>query len=98
MSSQKLDVVPRFAMGRLLITPGAVDVLQEAEELPSTFLRRHVSGDWGNLSQDDRKMNDEALFNCSRIFSSYETSRKEVIWIITEADRSVTTILLPNEY
>jgi hypothetical protein len=90
--------VPLFALGRLLMTPGAREAMAEAGQSPREFIRRHVTGDWGEMSADDRKLNDEALFTCERIFSSYKTARGVRLWVITERDRSATTLLLPDEY
>ncbi len=84
-------------LGRLVATPRALKLLLEAGEDPALYLARHASGDWGELCAFDRRQNVIALRGGLRIFSSYETSRGR-IWVITEADRSVTTILLPEEY
>ena len=88
----------RFSLGRVLTTPGATEALEEAGQLPDEFLGRHQSGDWGNLSDEDRRENELSVREGFRILSSYRTRKGEKIWIITEADRSSTTILLPNEY
>jgi hypothetical protein len=58
----------------------------------------HAKGEWGELSAEDARLNDEALVSGERILSAHRTARKEKLWIITEADRSATTILLPEEY
>ena len=86
----------RFALGRLLITPGAKEALEESEVLQS--LGRHASGDWGDVSEDDAKENEFSVSRNLRIFSVYHSSNGEKFWVITEADRSVTTVLLPEEY
>jgi hypothetical protein len=78
-------------------TPGALNLLSEMGEDPFGYLARHASGDWGELCAFDRRQNEIALRDGYRIFSSYPVGR-ECVWIITEADRSVTTILLPEEY
>jgi len=62
------------------------------------FVHRHVSGDWGDVCTDDASANEWALKNDGRILSSYKTKVGEKIWVITEADRSATTLLLPDEY
>ena len=69
-------------------------------QTPTEFLNRHVSGDWGELCEEDKELNDQALHDGNRILSAYETSAgyTRKIWVITEADRSVTTLLLPEEY
>lgn len=87
-----------FDHGQLVATPGAVDALNDAGDSPFTFLTRHVTGDWGELDDEDKKENDFSVKNGFRILSAYRTSKGVKIWIITEHDRSVTTILLPEEY
>jgi hypothetical protein len=84
-------------LGRVVATPGALNLLSEMGEDPFGYLARHASGDWGELCAFDRRQNEIALRDGYRIFSSYPVGR-ECVWIITEADRSVTTILLPEEY
>jgi len=86
---------PRFALGQLLATPGALRVLTPDDLL--TLVQRHGSGDWGDLGAEDRAANDAALHDGSRLLSAY-TVDGERLWVITEADRSATTILLPSEY
>jgi len=90
--------VARFALGQTVITPGAEEALQIAGQTAIEFLRRHMSGDWGELSEDDIRENELSLEQGFRLLSRYETTKGERLWIITEADRSATTILLPNEY
>jgi hypothetical protein len=89
---------PKFTLGQLVATPGALEALQEAGQSPADFLRRHVRGDWGEVSQDDKQANDDALVNGDRVLSAYRTLRNVRVWIITEADRSSTTVLLPEDY
>ena len=84
-------------LGRVLATPGALEALAEAGEHPFGYLSRHAAGDWGDLCAFDRKENARSLRYGWRVLSSYEVGEGRV-WIITEADRSVTTILLPEEY
>ena len=84
-------------LGRVVATPGALRVLLEAGEDPVRYLTRHFSGDWGNLDEHDRRENELSLKHGWRIVSSYPVEEK-IVWVITEADRSVTTILLPEEY
>ena len=88
-----------FPTGPLRTTPGAEAALREAKQSLIDLLARHLRGDWGDLSEDDRKMNDEALASGEdRILSAYTLTTGAKIWIITEWDRSVTTALLPDEY
>ncbi len=88
----------KFSLGQLVATPGALEALQKAGQSPTDFLVRHVRGDYGEVCEDDKRLNDEALVNGSRILSVYRTLRNVRIWVITEADRSSTCILLPEEY
>lgn len=87
----------RLPLGRVLATPAALRLLQQAGDNPFGYLARHAAGDWGDLCAFDRRQNEVALRDGYRVFSSYETSAGR-IWVITEAGRSVTTILLPEEY
>jgi hypothetical protein len=86
----------KFKSGRILITPAALKTFPR--EFFAICLNRHFSGDWGDLEQEDKDANDEALKNGSRIFSAFEDSMGERLWVITEADRSATTLLLPEDY
>ena len=79
-------------------TPGALEALAAARANAAEYLSRHVSGDWGDLCREDRLENEHALKHGNRVLSSYTLTSGEKLWIITEADRSVTTLLLPNEY
>jgi hypothetical protein len=110
------STAPRFALGRVFATPGALALLEKIrdtgkpysaqvaakDEAPMSlavpFLRRHAIGDWGDLGAEDWKANDEALTSGGRLLSAYVVRAGEQLWIITEADRSSTTILLPEEY
>jgi len=89
---------PRFLLGQVVATPGALEVLQQAEQDPSEFLARHVVGDWGDLEDEDKQENELSVEQGYRILSAYKLDNDTKIWIITEHDRSVTTILLPSEY
>jgi hypothetical protein len=84
-------------LGRVVATPGALKLLSEIGAHPFDYLARHAIGDWGELCAFDRRQNETALRDGYRILSSYDVPAGRV-WIITEADRSVTTILLPEEY
>ena len=93
----------KFPLGQLVATPGALRALQEAGQSPAFFLDKHVSGDWGEVCDGDRLLNDQALVDGSRLLSAYRTLRGVKIWIITEAtdeagNRAATTLLLPSEY
>ena len=90
--------VTRFALGQTFITPGAEEALQIAGQTAIEFLRLHMSGDWGELSAEDLQENELSIKNGFRILSSYRTGKGQVLWVITEADRSATTLLLPSEY
>ena len=84
-------------LGRVVATPGALQLLREAEEDPLRLLSRHASGDWGELDAHDVRENERALRHGWRLLSSYPVGEGRV-WVITEADRSCTTLLLPEEY
>ena len=102
----KLFDTPLFRLGQILATPGALATLDRLGVEPlSLVLGRHVRGDWGDLCDEDREMNTHSLTNGMRIFSSYKLTAfsddgaaTETVWVITEADRASTTILLPSEY
>ena len=97
----------KFDLGQLVTTPGASDLLAEgasnASQLASDLLKRHSNGDWGEVPPEDAALNNEAIANegdfakMSRAMSSYTVNNKK-LWIITERDRSSTTLLLPSEY
>ncbi len=88
----------KFPLGRLLATPGALQALAEAGQTPEEFLARHQAGDWGEVCAEDKALNDRALQEGSRLLGAYRTRMGRKIWVITEADRSATTLLLPEEY
>lgn len=85
-------------LGQILATPGALEALEERNLRPDHYLARHAIGDWGDVCEEDARLNDQALKNGERISSAYRLDDSEKIWIITEADRSATTLLLPEEY
>ncbi|MDE0853928.1 MAG: hypothetical protein OSA97_05860 [Nevskia sp.] len=90
---------PRFPTGELVVTSGVDALIQQGRLNPGEYLRRHLNGDWGDLDEPDRLQNDTALeFGEDRLFSSYHIAPGLTLWIITERDRSVTTLLLPSEY
>lgn len=88
----------RFQLGQLLSTPGALKLMQDSHVDPMSLLQRHVRGDWGAICAEDAASNEEALTCGARLLSSYLMPGGGVIWIITEADRSATTCLRPDEY
>ena len=90
--------VPLFPAGQIVATPGALDALEKSEQDPRSFLRRHLTGDWGDVCEDDARQNTSAVENGYRILSAYHLNDDTKIWLITECDRSVTTFLLPSEY
>jgi hypothetical protein len=89
---------PLFSLGQVVATPGALEALAASGQSPADFLRRHVVGDWGDVCSEDAKLNDDALNIGERLLSSYRTKQGVKIWAITEADRSSTCLLLPEEY
>lgn len=88
----------KFELGHVVATPGALEALEAADQRPYEFLNRHMNGDWGDVPPEDALANDASLKDDSRLLSAYQTNKGTRLWIITEADRSVTTILLPDEY
>jgi hypothetical protein len=86
-----------FPLGKTVATPRALDALERAGIAPASLLVRHQNGDWGELSPEDADANQQGLDHGDRILSSYPVGDGKV-WIITEADRSATTLLLPEDY
>ncbi len=93
-----LPTIPLFPPGRLVATPGALALLDETNKSPLEFVSRHLRGDWGDLCQEDKTENELSLKYGFRLLSSYQVTETGKIRIITEADRSATTLLLPAEY
>jgi len=90
---------PLFELGQLCATPGALEALAAAGARPSEYLTRHIAGDYGDMCLEDKQENDIAVLSGDgRVFSAYRVNSELKIWIITESDRSLTTILLPEEY
>ena len=88
--------IPLFALGRIVATPAA---LEAAGSQASDFIERHVRGSWEGSPEADRLSNHRAVLSGdARILSAHTTERGQVVWIITEADRSITTLLLPSDY
>ena len=98
MNTQHNGRQPRFRLGTVLITPGAILALVEANQSALALLERHAYGDWGNLTTEDWQANERALQQGTRLFSAYTLVTGRRLWIITEWDRSITTLLLPMEY
>lgn len=89
---------PLFPLGQVCATPAAMDLMEQMSLSPLEFIVRHVFGDWGQVCQDDRDANQAALQNGTRLLSAYEVPNGQRLWVLTEADRSVTTLLLPSDY
>jgi hypothetical protein len=90
----KVNTLSLFGLGQIVATPGALLALEKAGQSPGEFLARHHSGDWGELEEEDRQENARSLEHGFRLLSAYKTVAREKLWVITEADRSVTT----NDY
>jgi len=95
---QELRRPGKFDLGQMVMTPGADMAMRTAQQVPPEFLLRHKNGDWGELPEEDVRENEWSLDNGARLFSAYQTRTDERLWVITERDRSVTTLLLPEEY
>ena len=91
-------IEPRLPLGHVVATYGALRKMLVSGIDPHTLLTRHATGDWSEMDAEDRKANTDAAASGLRVFSAYRITETERIWIITEADRSVTTFLLPHEY
>ncbi|WP_186140933.1 hypothetical protein [Burkholderia gladioli] len=91
-------VGPRFKLGRILATPGALEVIADARVSIVDLLIKHLRGDWGDLSDSDRQQNEQAIVAGQRIVSNYVLAGGTTVLVITEADRFATTLLLPGEY
>ena len=89
---------PLFETGQILGTPGVIDAFRRNNEEFSVYLERHTSGDYGTIEEEDKKENEISIKKGFRILSSYTLKDGAKFWIITEADRTVTTFLLPDEY
>lgn len=103
-ASRQGNARPKFPLGRIHATPGALELLERSKQTAHVFLAQHVRGDWGLVHPEDAAANEQAVRDGSRIVSSYAVGpvgpkeAARVIWIVTEADRSATTLLLPGEY
>lgn len=89
---------PLFKLGRIVATPGALEALSKANTTAWQLISRHVVGDFGEVDAEDRQSNLQAIQDDSRILSAYTLSTGTKLWIITEADRSSSCVLLPEEY
>ncbi len=87
-----------FSLGKVLATPGALQALEDSGQAAIEFLRRHLSRDWGEVDPEDAAANDRGLIEGGRLLSAYKTAKGVRLWVITEADRSATTLLLPEDY
>ena len=94
---KQISKQPAFELGQIVATPGALAALKKTGQQPGEFLKRHGNREWGDLGEEDRKENEYSL-DGFRLLSAYRTNAGDKLWIITEADRSVTTLLLPEEY
>ncbi len=98
-----MRLAARFSLGRLAATPGALEAMEASGQEPGFFIAKHQAGDWGEINEEDRRLNVEALIHGDRILSAYRTLKGVKLWVITEAaddddQRAATTILLPDEY
>jgi len=93
-----LPTIPLFPAGQIVATPGALALLERTNKTPIEFLSRHLRGDWGDLCPEDKTENELSLKHGFRLMSSYRVTWNENLWVITEADRAITTLLLPSEY
>ena len=91
-------MIAMFPLGRIVATPGALRALERAKQSAASFLARHAGGDWGELDREDARENEYSVAHGFRLLSNYTTAAGEKLWLITEADRSSTTLLLPDEY
>ena len=97
-STAHVVAAPRFRLGQIVATPGALQLLAKHQADPCDYLLRHVTGDFGSIPPEDLTANKAAVLHGFRVLSSYVIDRDQKLWIITEADRSATTLLLPDEY
>lgn len=94
-------IFSKFPLGKMMATPGALEVMEQAGVNPTTLVDRHVRGDWGDIPIEDQAANTLALTTGERLMSAYSMGPDagcQKLWVITERDRSVTTILKPDEY
>jgi hypothetical protein len=96
LMSTKSFPIAKFRLGQIVATPNALEHLNQADIL--TGIQRHQAGDWGEVCEEDQQENELSLKQGFRLLSAYRTTNGTKFWIITEADRSVTTVLLPEDY
>ena len=92
------QTVQLFPLGHIVATPGALEALEQAGQSAHELLTKHAHGQWGELSDDDWRENNFAVTRPLRLLSAYHLTTGEKVWILTDADRSATTLLLPSEY
>ena len=97
LNNHKFDG-PKFPLGKLICTEGAAELITRLKIKIMNLIGRHITGDWGDIDDEDVHTNNCALLHGDRLLSSYNIDPVSKLWIITEADRSRTTILLPSEY
>jgi hypothetical protein len=95
---EKLSGGRGFDLGRVIATPAALAAIEKAGQEAGEFLVRHANCDWGDLGDSDREENQYGIEHGLRLMRSYRTNAGEKVWVITESDRSATTLLLPDEY
>ena len=88
----------KFSPGSVVATPGVLEAFRASGDDPLAYIIRHLAGDWGDVDEQDSRENELSLIHGFRLLSAYTLNGGTIIWIITEADRSVTTVLLPEEY
>ena len=98
LTIERIKKMSKFPLGQVVATPGALEALKDSGQRPADFLDRHARGDWGSVCDEDKRLNDAALVDGSRLLSAYTTLKGTKLWIISEADRSSTCLLLPEEY
>jgi hypothetical protein len=91
-------MTPKFELGKIVLTPGALEALSRAGQDAEFFLEKHAQGDWGDVAPDDQAENERALLEGGRLVSLFMTLTGDALLLITEADRSLTTVMTPDEY
>jgi hypothetical protein len=93
-----MNTTDMFPLGQIVITPAALELLEQGNISPESIIQRHVLGDWGDMTDSDKKANDLAVEMGGRILSAYKLPRGTEVWVTTEPDRNSTTIMLPSEH